>query len=610
MILGLSGCQSSSQASDILTQKPIQKDKIPITVLVKYAFTINNFEEKIEEIFPDIDIIQVGNYTRNMGTQEYLSRMVNDDLTDIVMTWPLDVGKEYWSERLIDLSSMEFTERYTLSMLNNVSQNGKLYYLPGPSQIRGIVYNKTLFNENGWVVPNNFEEFVSLCQTIEKSGIRSLQLSLGNPEVLDTAFVGYNFANYFSKPQDIQWLDEYNNNNKGSFGDHFSPALDVFQQMIDFGIFKEDDLDVYYQDREKMLFTRQCAMVEDSVLVTRMGFDQIGTEDEFAIMPFFNPSEYSEWARLYMVCYIGLNKHLQEPQNKEKYEAVLELMDYISTPEGQLLLASDTGAMFSSLIDAPPPNVDEMVELVPALNAGQYGVFPQFKNSQKALRNGLSGMLKGDLTKEDVIKMVDEENSHTAVIEAPLKLGTATKDFTVLDTGNFVTDAMKERGNTDIALFLDNGKDGKYNGKGISASLYEGDVSEADLDRILPDLKHGEDGVLWNIEMTGENLIKTIEYAIPVDNNITGWFYYFSGLKITFDPTANQGKRIKKITTSDGQKIDPDKIYSIAVMDYTVPEEFMISCEKTEITINDILVEYISNAKEISPSNDKRFVLP
>lgn len=60
-------------------------------------------------------------------------------------------------------------------------------------------------------------------------------------------------------------------------------------------------------------------------------------------MPFFSPGTPCDWDRLYMVCYIGLNKPLGEPQNKKKYDPVMQLMDYISTPEGQLALAADTG---------------------------------------------------------------------------------------------------------------------------------------------------------------------------------------------------------------------------------------------------------------------------
>ena len=59
-------------------------------------------------------------------------------------------------------------------------------------------------------------------------------------------------------------------------------------------------------------------------------------------------------------------------------------------------------------------------------------------------------------------------------------------------------------------------------------------------------MKHGESGVLQVVDMTGENLLRTLEYAIQADNDIRGWFYYFSGLKMTYAPSAIPGKRIIK----------------------------------------------------------------
>ena len=53
-------------------------------------------------------------------------------------------------------------------------------------------------------------------------------------------------------------------------------------------------------------------------------------------------------------------------------------------------------------------------------------------------------------------------------------------------------------------------------------------------------MKHGESGVLQIVDMTGEKLLRTLEYAIPADNDIRGWFYYFSGLKMTYAPSAIQ----------------------------------------------------------------------
>lgn len=610
LLLFLSGCSASdsNKSEDVLTQKAASKGKTQITVLVKYAFTINEFEKAVEKQFPDIDLVQVGNYTRNMGIEEYAARLEHDDIPDIVMTWPLDVGREYWSDRLLDLSGMEFSSRYNTSMLNDISTDGKLYYLPGPAQVRGIVYNKTLFKEKGWEVPKDYEGFLELCKTIEASGIRSIQLGFQNQEVLDTAFVGYNFGNYFSRPQDLEWMDDYNQG-IGSFGEQFGGALDVFQQMTDAGVWKASDLEIDYSEREKMLFTRQCAMVEDSSLMAKMGYSQTGTSDEFALMPFFNPGSNNDWARLYMVCYIGLNKHLAEPENKDKYDLVMEIMNYISTVEGQKMLSADTGAMYSSLIDATPPDVPEIEALIPALNQGRYAVFPTLGNAQGALREGLAGMLKGTLTKEDVIRMADEQNLFPPVTDSPKLLGEASESFSLTDTGNFVADAMRTWGDCELALYLDNGKDGNYNGKGISGRIYAGDITTSDIDRIMPDLKANDSGALWKASISGEDLLAVLENSVSVENNQTGWFYYFSGLKMEFDPTAEPGNRVKKITTSDGSAIDPARNYTIVVTEESVPEEYLQNCSKTDSLSYDIVTRAVESAGTISPAKDGRFVL-
>lgn len=610
LVMLLTSCTTKgSVTADILSQKVADPARTPVTVLVKKAFTINTFEKAAEEKFPNLDIIQVSNYSSNMGTLEYETRLSHGDLTDIVMTWPLEVGENSWEDQLIDLSSLPLTNRYNTSMLNTISRDGKLYYLPGPSQVRAILYNKTLFNEKGWKVPSDFEGFISLCHQIEESGMRSLQLGLGNAEVLDTAFVGFGNAEGFSKPENAQWLADYNNG-VGSLGDHFGPALDTFQRLIDEGILKESDLQVYYQDREQMFFTRQCAMVEDSVLMARMGEQKTGSTDEFGLMPFFNPgSGDADWARLYPVCYIGLNKKLADPVNKEKYDLILSLMDYISTPEGQDALMGDTGAMFSSLRGMDLSDVPEITDLIPALTHGRYSVFPTLKNAQGAMRKGLAGMVAGTLTSEDVIKMVDAENSSPPIPPPPQVMGTATEDFSQIETSNYLTDAMRSAANCEIALFLDNGKDGLDNGKGLSGRMYAGEQTSNDIIRILPDWRAGEKGELQKITMTGENLLNALEYALPIDHDIAGWFYYFSGLTMEYAPAAKPGNRIRKITDAEGKAIDPTRIYTVAISDGSIKKDYIKTVEDTGITISELLTNSIIADKTISPSKDGRFTV-
>lgn len=614
--LGFSGILSACTAKtelehvDILTQKANPDDRLQVSVLVKYAFTINGFEQAVEEKFPDVDIVQVGNYTRDMGVAEYEARLKNNDLTDIVMTWPYSIGEEYWEESLLDLGGMDFSSRYNISALNEISRDGKLYYLPGPAQVRGIVYNKTLFEEQGWQVPSDFNGFIELCKTIELSGIRSLQLGLKNSEVLDTAFTGYGYADSYSNPLDSQWVKSYEEGSGKSFGDHYGSALDTFQTLIDAGVLRATDLDIDYSEREKMLFTRECAMVEDSVLLARMGADQTGTADEYGLMPFFNPGNGGDWARLYPICYVGLGKQLAEPANAEKYAAVMDIMDYISTPDGQAALMSDTGAMYSGLNGVGAPDVPELADITKALEEGRYGVFPELANAQSALREGLAGMVAGVLGKSEVVAMVDKQNAlPKEASDDQIILGTATEDFTMTETGGFVADALRFAAGTDFALFLDNGKDGRYNGKGISAKFYTGEVTMLDVHRVLPDLKHGDDGVLQKVSMTGQNLIETLEHSLSVDNDQTGWFYYFSGLTIEFDPEASPGSRIKSIALQDGSALDLNAVYTIAVSDNSVPEEYCITSENVGPLVVDVVSDAIKEAGTISPVQDNRFIV-
>ncbi len=89
----------------------------------------------------------------------------------------------------------------------------------------------------------------------------------------------------------------------------------------------------------------------------------------------------------------------------------------------------------------------------------------------------------------------------------------------------------------------------------------------------------------------------------------SGWFYYFSGLKMEFNPAAVPGARIRKITMADGEEIDAETIYTVAIMEDSVPAECMQTCDKTDVTIAEIVVEAVKSVKSISPSEDGRFVI-
>ena len=57
-ILFLTACggKKDSGSYDVISQKKVEEGRTAVTILVKYAFSINSFEKAVEEKFPDIDI--------------------------------------------------------------------------------------------------------------------------------------------------------------------------------------------------------------------------------------------------------------------------------------------------------------------------------------------------------------------------------------------------------------------------------------------------------------------------------------------------------------------------------------------------------------------------
>ncbi|MEG0020308.1 MAG: 5'-nucleotidase, partial [Oscillospiraceae bacterium] len=159
----------------------------------------------------------------------------------------------------------------------------------------------------------------------------------------------------------------------------------------------------------------------------------------------------------------------------------------------------------------------------------------------------------------------------------------------------------------EIALLLDNGKDGLCSGKGICSTIYKGDITIIDIQRLTPDSKYGERNELQKVTMTGASLLDALEYSVPVGNGTGGWFYYFSGLRMEYAPAAEPGERIRKITDENGKEIDPEKVYIVAILDGSVDEKYLLSQEDTHIKISDLLMEEVQDAKVIAPDKSGRF---
>lgn len=117
--------------------------------------------------------------------------------------------------------------------------------------------------------------------------------------------------------------------------------------------------------------------------------------------------------------------------------------------------------------------------------------------------------------------------------------------------GELLTDFMVEKTNAQIS-FLNAGS--------IRYNLEKGLVTTSKLKKIFP---YSSDLITMNLK--GSDLIKTVEHGLELQSF---GFLRFSGLKVTADMAKPLGHRIVEITTKNGEKINPNKTYFIAVNNF------------------------------------------
>ena len=168
--------------------------------------------------------------------------------------------------------------------------------------------------------------------------------------------------------------------------------------------------------------------------------------------------------------------------------------------------------------------------------------------------------------------------------------------FSVL--GELFTDFVRKDLGTDIAFI---------NGGGLRRSLAQGKVTLGDMYDISP-----FDNTIVTMDITGKELFSVLEYGIA---NKTYGYIQFSGLKVEFDASQPVGEKIIKASLVNGEPIDMDKRYSIAVPDfmadggdgYTIFKkgENIVNSNKV---LREIFANSIKNLKKLNIDSDGRLI--
>ena len=110
------------------------------------------------------------------------TRFIREDYPDIIgIGGDINYSNFLDAELFMDISDLAEIGQVKQSYLDIdkelefIPQDG-IYALPYAANAAGILYNKDMFEENGWQIPNTWEEFTALCEEIQAKGILPLYL--------------------------------------------------------------------------------------------------------------------------------------------------------------------------------------------------------------------------------------------------------------------------------------------------------------------------------------------------------------------------------------------------------------------------------------------------
>ena len=160
VLLCLTGC----------TNKNATSEHEAVTILAPYI-ECDRLADLVHEKYPEVNL-EILSYSGANTTQYLQNMLAADDLPDICTQTVYDPDINDMSDKMIDLSSYDFTDNYVESRLQDVSDDGAIYMLPSAYSCLGITYNKTLLEEHGWKLSKSFADLENLAEEAKAAGVQ------------------------------------------------------------------------------------------------------------------------------------------------------------------------------------------------------------------------------------------------------------------------------------------------------------------------------------------------------------------------------------------------------------------------------------------------------
>lgn len=282
---GLVGCGSDSKEGK---EGKSEFSGETLSILTSAGWMDNRYDETIERFEETYDVtVDLQTIPADQYSDLLQSKLTTDSCADIfwIQSNPFAIESVIVDpeEYCIDFTNAKWADIIPETRMPSCTYKDKLYglqiYNNSPDCV--MLYNKTLFEDNGWEVPHTYEELKKLCGEIKDKGITPWYMPGADGWQHQLTF--FQIGGVYEQAQ--PGLYEALNTNKATFAGNETmlTALKNFKEFSDLGYFGEDWIGTDSSNLINALADRETAMVVTGSGVIKQIQEDTDTEDEFGM---------------------------------------------------------------------------------------------------------------------------------------------------------------------------------------------------------------------------------------------------------------------------------------------------------------------------------------
>ena len=380
-------------------------EEVTLTVLAGQSTTDAGIEDMIDEAlaekYPNITLewecVDWGN-----DFQPKMQQYMQSGLPDIMIGKAQDVAT-YAPLGVLGEIDTEYLDRGLDAARENVTIDGKTYGLVYNALYQGVYYNRTMFEENGWEVPETQEELRAIIDDCKAKGITPFASHMVDTWSIGNVTMQFAMNDVFNK--DPQWGDKFRAG-EVSFADSQEMQTAYQYNKLIFDNTYEDTFSTEQTDCDARMVQGEAAMkVSGSWSI--QNFLDIDENFDFGIFPFPNQTGDSKLI-------FEPNITIMTSAESEHQDAINCVLDLLTSDQELAVEIYDYTKTASMLKDVSPTfqnpsqtdidkyaSEDRIVDVTLGNNQLVWGGF------QEANAKDIAAWLQGDITFEDCLAASD-----------------------------------------------------------------------------------------------------------------------------------------------------------------------------------------------------------